>query len=139
MIMSNPGTIILGKGQMIHGGLSEPRNKNILKMFNLIGIGEHAGSGVPEIYEVWKAEGLKDPIVEETFGTEIGDRTKVTLPLTLSQSLVTSDEACDEAGDEANDEAKLLSFYTVPRWVYNYNPTDFIILFRYILKTQSDR
>ncbi len=66
-------------------------------MFNLIGIGEHAGSGVPEIYEVWKAKGLKDSIVEETFGTEIGDRTKVTLPLTSSQSLVTSDEAGDEA------------------------------------------
>lgn len=105
--LSNPGTIILGKGQMIHGGLSEPRNKNILKMFNLIGIGDHAGSGVPEIYEVWKAEGLKDSIVEETFGTEIGDRTKVTLPLTSSQSLVTS--------DEAGDEAKLLSFCSEPK------------------------
>ena len=104
--LSNPGTIILGKGQMIHGGLSEPRKK-ILKMFNLIGIGEHAGSGVPEIYEVWKAEGLKDSIVEETFGTEIGDRTKVTLPLTSSQSLVTS--------DEAGDEAKLLSFCSEPK------------------------
>ena len=30
---------------------------------------------------MWKTEGLKEPIVEETFGTEIGDRTKVTLPL----------------------------------------------------------
>ncbi len=79
--LSNPGTIIAGKGQMIHGGLPEPRNKNILKIFNLIGIGEHAGSGVPEIFEVWKTEGLKEPIVEETFGTEIGDRTEVTLPL----------------------------------------------------------
>ena len=37
----------------------------------------------------------------------IGDRTKVTLPLTSSQSLVTS--------DEAGDEAKLLSFCSEPK------------------------
>jgi predicted HTH transcriptional regulator len=31
------------------------------KMFNLIGIGEHAGSGVPDIFDIWKNEGLKEP------------------------------------------------------------------------------
>lgn len=49
IVMANPGTIILGKKQMLRGGISEPRNKNMFKMFNLIGIGEHAGSGVPDI------------------------------------------------------------------------------------------
>ena len=28
------------------GGISDPRNENIFKMFNLIGVGERAGSGV---------------------------------------------------------------------------------------------
>ena len=57
-------------------------------MFNLIGIGEHAGSGVPEIFETWKNEGLEDPKIEESFGTEIGDRTKVTLPLVSTGAFI---------------------------------------------------
>ncbi len=79
--LSNPGLIRPGKEQMLKGGLSEPRNKIMLKMFNLIGVGERAGSGVPDIYEVWKTEGLAEPKVEERFGDGNPDRTIVTLPL----------------------------------------------------------
>ena len=81
IVMTNPGTIIPGKKQMLRGGISEPRNKNIFKMFNLIGIGEHAGSGVPDIFDVWKAEGLPIPTVMEEFNPEIPDRTTLVLPL----------------------------------------------------------
>ena len=81
IVLSNPGTIILGKKQMLRGGISEPRNRNIFKMFNLIGIGEHAGSGVPDIFTVWENEGLKTPMVEEQFGAGIPDRTTLILQL----------------------------------------------------------
>jgi predicted HTH transcriptional regulator len=81
IVMANPGTIIPGKAQMLKGGISEPRNKNLFKMFNLIGVGEHAGSGVPDIYDVWKTEGLMEPTVEEQFGADVPDRTTLTLPL----------------------------------------------------------
>lgn len=40
-------SFLVGEPQMIKGGVSDPRNKNMLKLFNLIGIGERAGSGVP--------------------------------------------------------------------------------------------
>lgn len=40
------------------GGESDPRNKSLMKMFNLINIGERAGSGVPNIFNVWNDEGL---------------------------------------------------------------------------------
>ena len=33
----------------VKGGVSEPGNKFIIKMFNLIRIGERAGSGVPDL------------------------------------------------------------------------------------------
>ena len=85
IVLSNPGTILTGKKQMLKGGISEPRNKNMLKMFNLIGIGEHAGSGVPDIFDVWKTEGLDEPIVEEQFGNDKPDRTTVILPLISSE------------------------------------------------------
>ena len=86
IVLSNPGTIMAGKKQMFIGGVSEPRNRVMLKMFNLIGVGEHAGSGVPEILEVWKNEKLDPPFVEEQFGPDRPDRTTLTLPLVSSAS-----------------------------------------------------
>lgn len=56
MVLENPGTIRVGKYQMRQGGESDPRNKALMKMFNLIGIGERAGSGVPELFTVWERE-----------------------------------------------------------------------------------
>ena len=82
IVFRNPGTVIIGKKQMFRGGDSEPRNANITKMFNLIGLGEHAGSGVPDIFSIWNSAGYDDPIVEEFFGNDSPSKTIVTLPLT---------------------------------------------------------
>ena len=82
LVFANPGSILTGKKQMLKGGISEPRNKNMMKMFNLLGIGDHAGSGVPDVYSVWKREKFDEPMVEEQFGRETPERTTVTLPLT---------------------------------------------------------
>ena len=65
IIMENPGSIRTGKKQMLKGGISDPRNKALMKMFNMIGIGERAGSGVPDIYAVWENQGWIAPKVEE--------------------------------------------------------------------------
>lgn len=78
IIMENPGSVRLGKKQMLRGGISDPRNKVLMKMFNLINIGERAGSGVPDIFSVWKNEGLPVPEVTEEYGS---DRTILTLSL----------------------------------------------------------
>ena len=58
------------------GGESEPRNKALMKMFNLINIGERAGSGVPNIFNVWADEGWEEPVIEERFDP---DRTVLSL------------------------------------------------------------
>ncbi len=81
IVLRNPGTIIVGKRQMLRGGESEPRNGSMMKMFNLIGYGERAGSGVPDIYSVWKKAGYIEPAIEEQFGNGEPNRTVVTLPL----------------------------------------------------------
>ena len=65
IILENPGSIRVGKYQMKLGGESDPRNKALMKMFNMIDIGERAGSGVPELFSVWKNEGWEDPVIEE--------------------------------------------------------------------------
>ena len=60
------------------GGVSDPRNKTLMKMFNLINIGERAGSGVPKIFNIWADEGWKQPEIIEEFDP---DRTVLVLPL----------------------------------------------------------
>lgn len=77
LILANPGYIRTGKKQMRLGGESDPRNKALVKMFNLINIGERAGSGVPNIFNVWADEGWEEPVIEERFDP---DRTILSLP-----------------------------------------------------------
>lgn len=57
-------------------GASDPRNKPLMKMFNLINIGERAGSGVPNIFNVWEDEEWEEPEIIEKFDP---DRTVLVL------------------------------------------------------------
>ena len=83
IVMENPGYIRTGKDQMLKGGISDPRNKALMKMFNMIGIGERAGSGVPDIYAVWESQGWESPIIEERYDP---DRTILTLAFNKKQA-----------------------------------------------------
>ena len=76
IIFENPGYIRTGKEQMRRGGESDPRNKTLMKMFNLINIGERSGSGGPNIFNTWDDQGWKEPVIEERFDP---DRTTLTL------------------------------------------------------------
>lgn len=114
--LANPGTIIAGKDQMLKGGISQPRNKGLFKMFNLIGYGEHAGSGVPDIFQAWKDAGLDAPIVEEMFGGGNPDRTVLTLPLSFTTSSTTSGEVSGGVSDEVHGTfERVIKFCDIPR------------------------
>ncbi len=98
IVMENPGSIRTGKKQMLKGGISDPRNKALMKMFNMIGIGERAGSGVPDIYSVWENEGWAPPQVVEKFAP---DRTILKLSFRPARSKKTA-----EKSDRKNADAK---------------------------------
>lgn len=83
MVFENPGSILVGKQQMYKGGESSTRNKTLMKMFNLVEIGEKAGSGIPKLLKAWDETGYDDPIIKED--TSIS-RTIVTLPLTYKNN-----------------------------------------------------
>ncbi|MDR2728158.1 MAG: hypothetical protein LBB56_03430 [Chitinispirillales bacterium] len=53
------------RSEAIIGGFSNPRNSILMKMFNLIDIGERAGSGIPNIYNVWKTRNWENPQINE--------------------------------------------------------------------------
>ena len=59
-------------------------------MFNMIGIGERAGSGIPDIYQVWENEGWSAPVVEESYNP---DRTRLSLEFVKKQAKKTSEES----------------------------------------------
>lgn len=67
----------------------DPRNKSLMKMFNLISIGERSGSGVPNIFNMWADEGWKEPVIEERFDP---DRTILTLEFVEKQAKKISEE-----------------------------------------------
>ena len=67
----------------------DPRNKSLMKMFNLISIGERSGSGVPNIFNTWADEGWKEPVIEERFDP---DRTILTLEFVEKQVKKTGEE-----------------------------------------------
>ena len=89
IIFEIPGYSRTGKQQMRIGGVSDPRNKMLMKMFNLINIGERAGSGVPNIFNTWEDQGWIEPVIEEQFDP---DRTILTLAFDKKQAKKTSDK-----------------------------------------------
>ena len=133
--MENPGDIRTGKHQMLKGGISDPRNKTLMKMFNMINIGERAGSGVPDIYETWNNEGWEAPVVEECYNP---NRTILKLPLISKVSSQTGDKKpaikngdkkpAIKTGDKKISEktkekyAKILDFMEIGK---EYKLTDF--------------
>ena len=77
--MTNPGDFRIEISDALSGGVSDPRNGTMMKMFNLIDIGERAGSGVPSIFSVWKQQGWSEPTI--TVSSE-PNRSTLVLPLT---------------------------------------------------------
>lgn len=77
---SNPGAFRIEIEAAKRGGVSDPRNAALIKMFNLVNIGERAGSGIPNIYAVWKKQGWALPTIEESFDPE-----RTTLSLTTQK------------------------------------------------------
>lgn len=99
IVLENPGYIRTGKDQMLKGGISDPRNKALMKMFNMIGIGERAGSGVPDIYAVWEAQGWIAPTVDEQYNP---DRTILTLSF-AERSANKSAESAEKSAESAEN------------------------------------
>lgn len=110
IVLTNPGTILLGKKQMLRGGKSRPRNKVILNMLNYIGVGERAGSGVPNIYSIWEQEGFVEPTVDELSGREGTITTVVTLPLVKNEkSPVISEKQPEKKVKKSEEMARRMS------------------------------
>lgn len=95
--MSNPGTLLLSPDQLVRGGVSECRNKALQVMFQLMGAGDKAGSGLDKIRSSWADARFSDPRLRET---QRPDRVNLTLPLVTALP----EEALQELGEIFGEE-----------------------------------
>ncbi|MEC4747167.1 RNA-binding domain-containing protein [Methylomicrobium sp. Wu6] len=77
-IFTNPGRLRIPREQLYQGGVSDPRNPNLLKMFQMLGLGEKAGSGFQKILRAWQEQHWMIPLVAENLRLEM---TRVWLPV----------------------------------------------------------
>lgn len=78
---SNPGGFRIDVETAKSGGVSDPRNSTLIKMFNLIDVGERSGSGIPNIFSVWNKQGWSAPMITESFEPD-----RITLSLHIGES-----------------------------------------------------
>jgi predicted HTH transcriptional regulator len=57
----NPGLMRIPLYMAVRGGNSDCRNRNLQKMFQLVGLAEQAGSGLPKVYRNWKKQHWRLP------------------------------------------------------------------------------
>lgn len=93
---SNPGNFRIDVEVAKSGGVSDPRNGALVKMFNLVDIGERTGSGILNIFSVWKKQGWTAPEIIETFEPE-----RITLRLTMNGDAKSNNKSCCNSSDKA--------------------------------------
>jgi len=62
----NPGLMRIPVEIALAGGESDCRNRNLHKMFRLVGLGEEAGSGIPKIVDSWRSQHWVLPKLHES-------------------------------------------------------------------------
>ena len=108
--MTNAGTFRIDLDEAINGGISDPRNSGLIKMFGLINIGERAGSGLPMIFKAWTGTDFAMPDITEK---ENPDRVCLILPVeSLGEVGLTSAQCPNKNANEGSDV--LINESTVP-------------------------
>lgn len=96
--LSNPGSFRIEIDTAKSGGVSDPRNGAMLKMFNLINVGERAGSGIPNIMSIWRRQNWVEPMIIQSFEPE---RTTLVLSLKGAQGESVGDKkSATKIGDK---------------------------------------
>ena len=81
--LSNPGSFRVPLDTAKNGGVSDPRNAAMARMFHIVDVGEYTGGGIPNLYRVWKAEDWPEPVFTESCAPA---RVSLTLHMTSHSS-----------------------------------------------------
>ncbi|MDZ7622157.1 MAG: ATP-binding protein [Candidatus Competibacteraceae bacterium] len=66
----NPGLMRVPPALAVQGGTSDCRNRRLQTLFQLVGYGDHAGSGIPKIYRNWTSQHWRRPLLYELLEPE---------------------------------------------------------------------
>lgn len=100
-VFANPGGMRIPTSEALAGGVSDPRNATLLKMFSFIRFGERAGSGLNGIVYVWEKVFHTAP---EIFVKHEYDRTFLKLPtLGKEPDMEAMTEFYPDEEEETND------------------------------------
>jgi len=88
--VSNPGTFRVPLPEAIDGGVSDPRNCQIMKMFSLIGLAERVGSGLFTIFELERGGAIWYVEISESYNPS-----RVTVKFDLSPDMEADDTVCE--------------------------------------------
>jgi len=140
--LSNPGTLLVSQEQLRQGAVSECRNPALQKMFQMIGAGDRAGSGMDKIRRGWASQKWREP---QIFERQTPDRVILKMPMlsllppeTVNRlkegigkdfSLLTPDEVhilviADEEGKITNERVQQFS---------PVHPTDITKIFQHLV------
>lgn len=84
---SNPGSLLVSREQLLQGGTSECRNKSLQKMFQMLGAGDKAGSGIDKIRRGWASQYWQSPTLRETLKPDRVYLVLSTISILSSQTL----------------------------------------------------
>ena len=70
IVIINPGGLRIDPDDTVRGGISDPRNAGIIRIFSLIGVGKKEGSGLSHIQNVWKERGWERPVLSEQYNPD---------------------------------------------------------------------
>ena len=85
----NSGGILTGMEQALKGGVSIPRNPCIFNLFLAIGITDHGGYGIPNIFEKMKILKMPAPELKESLNR---DETSLLLSFTQLSNVLSKEE-----------------------------------------------
>ena len=100
--LSNPGGFRIDVETAKSGGVSDPRNSGLTRMFNLIDVGERTGSGIPHMINVWNKQGWPAPVITESF-----DPDRITLALALGTHENRASEAAVAMGKTTRSKSQI--------------------------------
>ena len=101
LTVSNPGQFRIRIAQARSGGLSDPRNGVMQKIFNMITAGESTGSGIPNVFYVWRQQRWAEPSILQTLSPDV-----ITFSLPLGRKKPASAPPSPRGPSPAETEAK---------------------------------
>lgn len=136
---SNPGNLKLPKEQIYKGGESKARNPHMQTMLRMIGFGDNAGSGFPDILKIWSENGWDVPeLIEDTvlnqvtlilkYKTKIYDK-NISVDVEISEDKEQKEYNEQNLNEDCKNERSLSEVLSEVLTVSEYKKVEKIILY----------